>query len=565
MPLIISNSQTIEGALSHSEEEQCIPQHLSPTVPARPVTTTTSLQRVIYQALAVSVLLGLVSGTLYGYGRYSRDLKQVLKLSHFELELMGIFLDSGSYLGHPVVGYVFDHFGPRVTCLCGAVVVFLAYGMIHLIVSSVIDVSESSSFWLGSSFFLVGFGSGMGYTAALGSTTKNFQATPHYRSLAVGVVSAGYGLCSTLVGLSYLALGGLDYFFLFWAMLVAVVNLLGALVLGGSEPSGGGAEAATMTTTSTNPGGVRRPLDPVSQEGNQRQQQEDRFMFRGTHRSENDSLQIYSLMMMTEDRHHRYNGINNNHNEGAAISAIDPDLDVDDDRLTPRHKWDAIRSAEFWMLFAVFAGCSGCGLFIINNVSTIVQSLGGHDSVAGQLVILFSVCNCGGRIFVGYLADRPNMRKLDLFCIACLVMAWAMFLSAVTSLEYALPVFFVTVTLMALAYGGIWVLIVGIVSDWYGVHNFGKNYGVVAMGPALLGMILNSASAWMYELHTDEKSTQHQESQMSSVCWGTVCYHGSFVLAGCVAILSLLFLCGLSYRRKSKSAGATTPTILFQA
>ena len=143
-------------------------------------TTMTSLQqkwRVIYQALAVSVLLGLVSGTLYGYGRYSRDLKQALELSHFELQLMGILLDSGSCLGHPVVGYVFDHFGPRVTCLCGAVVVFLAYGMIHLIVSSVIDVSESSSFWLGSSFFLVGFGSGMGYTAALGSTTKNFQAT----------------------------------------------------------------------------------------------------------------------------------------------------------------------------------------------------------------------------------------------------------------------------------------------------------------------------------------------------------------------------------------------------
>ena len=556
--------------------------------------TTTSLQqqwRVIYLALAVSVLLGLVSGTLYGYGRYSRELKQALELSHFELQLMGILLDSGSYLGHPVAGYVFDHCGPRVACLFGAVVVFLAYGMIHLIVSSVIDVSESS-FWLGSDFFLVGFGNGMGYTAALGSTTKNFQATPHYRSLAIGVVSAGFGLCSTLVGLSYLALGGLDYFFLFWAILVAVVNLLGALVLGRTEQSDGGLAAATTTTTTTNPGGVRRRSDPVSQEGNQQQQQqpEDGFLFRDTvtHRSVNDSLRCNSLMMMAEDRHHRYSVINNNHNEGAVITVIDPVpvtdldvdegaaitvidpvpvtvLDVDDDRLTPRHKWDAIRSVEFWMLFAVFAGCSGCGLFVINNVSTIVQSLGGHDSVAGQLVILFSICNCGGRIFVGYLADRPNMRKLDLFCMACLVMAWALFLSAVTSLEYALPVFFVTVTLIALAYGGIWVLIVGIVSDWYGILNFGKNYGVVAMGPALSGLILNSASAWMYEIHTDDKSTQHQESQMSSVCWGTACYHGSFVLAGCVAILSLLFLCGLSYRRLLKSTGATTPTILFQA
>ena len=266
-----------------------------------------------------------------------------------------------------------------------------------------------------------------------------FQHTPHYRSLAIGVVSAGFGLCSTLVGLSYLALGGLDFFFLFWAILVAVVNLLGALVLGGTEQSDGGPAAATTTTTTTNPGAVRRPLDPVSQEGNQ--QQEDGFMFRGTHRSENDSLRS-KRMMMTEDRHHRYHGINNNHNEEAAIGVIDPDLDVDDNCLTPRQEWHAIQSVEFWMLFAVLAGCSGCGLFVINNVSTIVQSLGGHDSVVGQLVILFSVCNCGGRIFVGYLADRPNMKKLDLFCMACLVMARALFLSAVTSLEYALPVFF---------------------------------------------------------------------------------------------------------------------------
>ena len=42
-------------------------------------------------------------------------------------------------------------------------------------------------------------------------------------------------------------------------------------------------------------------------------------------------------------------GINNNCNEGEAIIVQDPvpDVDVDNDHLTPPHKWDAMLSMDF--------------------------------------------------------------------------------------------------------------------------------------------------------------------------------------------------------------------------
>ena len=58
-----------------------------------------------------------------------------------------------------------------------------------------------------------------------------------------------------------------------------------------------------------------------------------------------------------------------------------------------------------------------------------------------------------------------------------------------------------TVACVATAYGGSWVLIVGILADLYGREHFGKDYGLIAMGPALSGMLFNSMSAIIYERH----------------------------------------------------------------
>ena len=519
--------------------------------------------RTIYVTLAVSLLLGLVSGTLYGYGRYSMDLKRTLDLSHFELQLLGILLDTGNYIGHPVVGYIYDHYGPRVSCLTGAVVVFGAFGTIHWIISGgfmppsstvVPNTSNTSSdqqwwiWWyvLCASFFGVGLGSGLGYTAALGSTTKKFQAIPQYRNLGVGIVASGYGFCSTLVGVSYQALGrNLSHFFLFWALLVASVNLLGAMVF----------PAQQNTVTDTVDSGDTLLVDTVEPEegGSDTLQEGENEELLFSRPNENDPLEQQG------DRLDR----------GASEMAMPLDL--------RQPRWAAVRLLDFWILFAIFACCTGCGLFVINNISTMVQSLGGNDTMTGRLVILFSISNCVGRILVGSLADRPNVNKLVLFGVAGAAMAGSLLLNATVGSSFhnnndnnnnkdtsdrflwETSCLDVTVFLVAIAYGGSWVLVIGILSDWFGTPNFGKNYGIMAMGPALSGMLFNSASAWMYERQASSSSSSGtSEDEDATVCLGTACYRGSFFLTGLASLLSLILLGFLASRRKC-SIATTSP------
>uniref|UniRef100_A0A7R9WAM0 Nodulin-like domain-containing protein n=1 Tax=Pseudictyota dubia TaxID=2749911 RepID=A0A7R9WAM0_9STRA len=467
------------------------------TLPSR-----TYRDRRVLSTVSVSVLLGLVSGTLYGFGRYSRALKDILGLSQLQIQRFGILLDTGNYVGHPVTGYVYDHFGPRVSCLSAALIVFLSYGAIHLSVDGHSERSSDESlvvFDVG--FFMVGFGSGLGYIAALGSATRTFQSTPHL-GRAIGLVAAGYGLCSTIVGITYHVVG-LEFFFLLWAILVAVVNVLGAYVL----PS---------------------PQEEAEANGENTDKQ-----------TENDGG---SVAMTTLDLEENKNTISLGRRLVRMASRRTIDVRPLLDSLSTWRTWTKL---DFWLLFASFACTTGCGLFVINNISTMVQSIGGEDSFSGILVFLLSICNCVGRIIMGMLADQPRLSKVALFRGVSLLMAVALFVSAAARTETALVSLIVTVAIAAMAYGASWVLIVGVLAEWFGNVDFGKDYGLMAMGPALSGMIFNAASAWIYQQHAYTAAPGVDEGGAdlnAGICLGLVCYRGAYLLTGTAAVVGCLLL-----------------------
>lgn len=420
--------------------------------------------------LVIAVSVGLVAGSLYGFGRYSRDLRETLKISQMTVQRFGIMLDSGNYFGHPLTGWVYDRFGPKNSCVAASLIVFVSYGSIHLGLLS-------APIWLIDLGFLgVGFGSGLGYIAGLGSTTSVFASTPHL-GRAVAMVSAGYGLSSTIVGLTY-RYTGIAYFFLFWAFLVAMVNIVGAFVfaLGGDSPS----SQANLA--------IEDSPDDLTE-------------------TCKDSSETLHLLGETSD-----------------VTIASGDSEV-------CGEWNSWKRIDFWLLFGSFACITGCGLMIINNISTMVQSLGGDDSLAGTLVVGLSICNVLGRILMGSLADHPKLHKLDLYRYSSLLMALALVVSAVggTSL-FCLSI---TVAFSAMAYGGSWVLMIGIVGDVFGKDDFGKDYGLIAMGPAISGMIFNSLSAHFYDNHATD---------IKGVCIGAVCYRDAFFLAAASATTGYLIL-----------------------
>ena len=521
------------------------------------------------------------------------------------MELLGVLLDTGNYIGHPIAGYIYDKFGTRTSCIIASIVVFVAYAMIHIILaihsssttsdSSIYEYdyeyeyerddddkttgggsgdevtehfyevsSESSTNMsiLGTCFFMVGMGSGLGYIAALGSTTKMFTSTSttttiststvstssdssssneakRRRSIAIGIVAAAYGLSSTLVGISY-SVVGMNHFFLLWAILVAMANLLGAVVL----PS------------STSPSSSQLPQAKDDEE-------QQVTPFARSLGSENDDDQ-HVLYDVDDDDHQQADSYRSYQTTTAKSSTIDKMTStvrmaserLDHQTVVLIDGWTSWKTFDFWLLFVAFCGCTGCGLFLINNVSTIVESVGGTDLLSERLVVLLSLCNCFGRIGMGFLAGGSgggatskiaggDDNKLTLFAMASAVMAIGMLVSGLSTEQSATTCLIVTVALVAMTYGGSWVLIVGLLADWFGQVNFGKNYGLTAMGPALSGMALNAISAWTYQQHIGTASSS------SEICLGTECYHSTFLLCACAATMCMVAFPMLRWKRRN--------------
>jgi predicted MFS family arabinose efflux permease len=357
--------------------------------------------------------------------------------------------------------------------------------------------SPSPPLWIMDLGFVgVGFGSGLGYIAGLGSTKAQFLSTPHL-GRAVAVVAAGYGLSSLLVGMSYHRMG-LASFFLFWACLVAAVNILGAAIYTDNK---GQDEQSTSDA------------DEARDEG-------DLDEYEST---SNNSVDANDL----EERLHP---VNNSIDANDLEERLLPENHLTTEAIR-QPPWTSWRRLDFWLLFGSFGCITGCGLFVINNIAAMVQSIGESDALAGKLVFLLSICNVFGRILMGALADYPKFQKLDLYRYASLLMALALLVSALGGTSGVCLAF--TVGVVAFAYGGSWVLIVGILADLYGKADFGKDYGLMAMGPAVSGMIFNSLSAMLYQYHTDDDS---------DVCVGANCYRGSYLITAASAFVGFLIL-----------------------
>jgi OFA family oxalate/formate antiporter-like MFS transporter len=448
----------------------------------------------VWVTLGVALCVGLVAGSLYGFGRYSRDLRDTMGISQMTVQRFGILLDTGNYIGHPLTGWIYDRFGPRKSCLAAALIVFSSYGSIHL------GLSSAPIWMMDLGFFGVGFGSGLGYIAGLGSTTNAFAATPHL-GRAVGMVAAGYGFSSTVVGIVYYHTG-LAEFFLLWGILFAVMLIVGAFTFAPKENREDEDRGAELSNPS-----APRGLEPEASEELIEEEESSR-----------SDIEAYHLLPETSDPLLP--------ETSDSVASRDS---VDSGRST--HEWNSWKRLDFWLLFGSFACITGCGLMIINNISTMVQSIGGADSLAGYLVVVLSMCNVFGRILMGSLADHPKLHKLDLYRYASLLMALALVISAIGGNSAVCLA--MTVALAAIAYGGSWVLIIGILADFYGKDDFGKDYGLIAMGPAISGMIFNSLSAKLYESHADE---------VSGVCIGAVCYRDAFVMTAVSATAGYLIL-----------------------
>ena len=160
---------------------------------------------------------------------------------------------------------------------------------------------------------------------------------------------------------------------------------------------------------------------------------------------------------------------------------------------------EMLRTWQFYVLWFMYACGAGAGLMIIGKLAKIALDQAGL-SLGFVLVAVLAVGNGAGRIAAGTLSDRIGRRATLFSCFA--IQAVAILLVSVTKQGSFLANPVVLALLSALIganYGANLALFPSVTKDYYGLKNFGVNYGLVFTAWGLGGFMLALLSGKVYD------------------------------------------------------------------
>ncbi len=186
---------------------------------------------------------------------------------------------------------------------------------------------------------------------------------------------------------------------------------------------------------------------------------------------------------------------------------------------------EMLGTVQFYMLWFMYACGAGAGLMIISKLAAIAAQPKIDISLGFVLVAVLAAGNGGGRIVAGMLSDKIG-RKATMF--TCFVLqAVLIFLLSRASGENALGSISAMAIISALIganYGANLALFPSITKDYYGLKNFGVNYGLVFTAWGVGGFMLAKLAGAMY--------VKHQTF--------AIAYYGASALLILAAIMTLL-------------------------
>jgi OFA family oxalate/formate antiporter-like MFS transporter len=152
---------------------------------------------------------------------------------------------------------------------------------------------------------------------------------------------------------------------------------------------------------------------------------------------------------------------------------------------------EAMRKPQYWMLALMFLTACMSGLYVIGVAKDIGEKMVGLPAViAANAVAIIAMANLGGRLVLGILSTRcPAGSSPSPDYLAGMALLLFVPLNA--------NLFFVAVACVAFSFGGTITVYPSLVSDFFGLNNLTKNYGVIYLGFGL-GSIIGSIVASLF-------------------------------------------------------------------
>ncbi|WP_055069668.1 L-lactate MFS transporter [Clostridium massiliamazoniense] len=147
---------------------------------------------------------------------------------------------------------------------------------------------------------------------------------------------------------------------------------------------------------------------------------------------------------------------------------------------------ELFKEPSAYLLFIAFFSSCLSGLYLIGtakNIGILFAHL--SPAMAGSAVALVAIFNTLGRLILGSLSDRLPRTKVSAFAFLLMFIGIIILLFVPLSMT----TFTVSIALIAFAFGGNLTIFPAIVSEYFGLTNHSKNYGVIYQGFGIGGLL----------------------------------------------------------------------------
>jgi OFA family oxalate/formate antiporter-like MFS transporter len=200
---------------------------------------------------------------------------------------------------------------------------------------------------------------------------------------------------------------------------------------------------------------------------------------------------------------------------------------------------EMLRTPQFPIIWFIYACGSGAGLMVISKAAFIVK-VQAMSELGYMLVAIMAIGNGAGRIGAGMLSDRIGRKNALIICLLVQAILMLVLSQAKTgSFLVSVPVLSLVFALIGANYGANLCLFPSLTKDFFGLKNFGVNYGWVFTAWGVGGFILPYVAGKVYD----------------SVKSFDRAYFGACV----VLVLAAVMVLFLKAPQKTQSAPATQP------
>lgn len=194
---------------------------------------------------------------------------------------------------------------------------------------------------------------------------------------------------------------------------------------------------------------------------------------------------------------HRARQLINGLGRAGELKAAEADM-VKKEEYRPR---EMLGTWQFYMLWFMYACGAGAGLMVIS----VAMKLGGGKTIgpweAGTImVVTLAIGNGGGRILAGMISDKIGRRvTMAIFFVFQAVMVILLALSGTIAVLGGGVVLAIVAALVGASYGANLALFPSAMKTYYGLKNFGVNYGLVFTAWGVGGFMLAKFAGWVYD------------------------------------------------------------------